>query len=243
MERNLNWDGCFNVRDLGGLATRDGRWTRWGALVRSETPDRLTERGWSALLEHGVRTVIDLRNSDERAGHFVRCELDQVHVPVDPLDDHEFWGYWSAASGTPLYYRPFLDRAPRVVAGVLAAVAGARPGGVLIHCAGGRDRTGLMVVLLLALVGVPAESIADDYEVSMARMPALYAAWGTPNLEPVIASVLAERGTSARELILSMLGSLDVEAYARDAGLSEDQLGALRARLVTDTPRWSGCGR
>ncbi|MBN2146516.1 MAG: tyrosine-protein phosphatase [Anaerolineales bacterium] len=48
-ERVLQWDGCINVRDLGGLRTGDGRTTRWGAVVRSDTPARLTAAGWSPL--------------------------------------------------------------------------------------------------------------------------------------------------------------------------------------------------
>ena len=65
MDRNLVWDGIFNARDLGGLRTDDGYRTRWSALVRSDGPDRLTEVGWTALYEHGIRTIIDLRNDDE----------------------------------------------------------------------------------------------------------------------------------------------------------------------------------
>ena len=59
--RRLTWDGCTNVRDLGGLRTRDGRVTRWGAVVRSDHPAKLTAAGWSALYAHGIRTIISLR--------------------------------------------------------------------------------------------------------------------------------------------------------------------------------------
>src|SRR5215216_3684747 len=59
--RILTWEGCFNVRDLGGLATSGGQHIRWGALVRSDIPTRLTEAGRLALVDHGVRTVVDLR--------------------------------------------------------------------------------------------------------------------------------------------------------------------------------------
>ena len=62
---SLNWDGCFNVRDLGGLPTVDGRCTRWGAVVRGDSLDCLSARGWHQLEAHGVRAVIDLRNEDE----------------------------------------------------------------------------------------------------------------------------------------------------------------------------------
>jgi protein-tyrosine phosphatase len=64
-DRHLQWDGCTNVRDLGGLCSRDGRAIRRGALVRADALDRLSAEGWAALEAHGVRTVIDLRNGDE----------------------------------------------------------------------------------------------------------------------------------------------------------------------------------
>jgi hypothetical protein len=59
-QRELDWDGCYNVRDLGGLPTAHGRTTRWGAPVRADAPSGLTEAGWRAVRDHGVTTVIDL---------------------------------------------------------------------------------------------------------------------------------------------------------------------------------------
>ena len=56
-ERVLAWEGCTNVRDLGGLRTCDGRMTRWRAVVRSDSPARLTPAGWSALYAYGIRTM------------------------------------------------------------------------------------------------------------------------------------------------------------------------------------------
>ncbi|MEU6641062.1 tyrosine-protein phosphatase [Saccharomonospora sp. NPDC046836] len=182
MERELDWDGCFNTRDLGGLRAADGRRTRWGALVRSDAPDRLSEQGWSALVEHGVRTLVDLRNPEERGTDAAPrpAEVHTCHVPLDPVDDPEFWEplQRTGVYGTPLYYQPLLDHRPDLVVRVLTTVARARPGGVLVHCSLGRDRAGLVTLLLLALAGVPGETIADDYEVSIARLPARYAALG-----------------------------------------------------------------
>ena len=63
--RRLGWPNCVNAPDLGGLPTIDGQMTRWGAVVRSDSLDRLTVAGWRALEEIGVRTVVDLRNDIE----------------------------------------------------------------------------------------------------------------------------------------------------------------------------------
>jgi hypothetical protein len=65
-ERHLDWDGCCNVRDLGGLRVAGGRMTRRGAVVRSDSPAGLTPAGWAGLWGHGIRTIVDLRNDEER---------------------------------------------------------------------------------------------------------------------------------------------------------------------------------
>src|SRR5688572_23930810 len=65
ISRILEWEGCFNVRDLGGLTAGSRHRVRWNALVRSDLPVRLTEKGRQALVDHGVRLIIDLRFDDE----------------------------------------------------------------------------------------------------------------------------------------------------------------------------------
>jgi protein-tyrosine phosphatase len=232
-DRHLDWDGCFNVRDLGGLRSADGRETRLGAVVRADAVDRLTAAGWAALQAHGVRTVIDLRNVDELEPDVVPrpAGLATVRLALDGIEDAEFWDHWKEQA-PPLYYGPFLGRFPGRVAGVMAAIARARPGGVLIHCVGGRDRTGLIAMLLLALVGVAPDDIAADHALSTDRLVALYAQSGQDDQGPMLEEFLAREGTTARELILSTLAALDVEDYLRAAGLGEYDMVALRERLL-----------
>jgi protein-tyrosine phosphatase len=232
-DRHLDWDGCFNVRDLGGLRAADGHETRWAAIVRADAVDRLTAKGWSALHAHGVRTVIDLRNDDElepdvapRPGGVIT-----LHLPLDGIEDAEFWDRWKQKA-PPMYYGPFLGRFPGRVAAVMTAIARARPGGVLIHCAGGRDRTGLIAMLLLALAGVAPADIADDHALSTDRLVAFYAQSGQDDQGPMLEEFLAREGTSARELIFSTLATLDVEAYLLAAGVAEEDLVAIRGRLL-----------
>lgn len=104
-----------------------------------------------------------------------------MQIPLDVSEDREFWSVWQSGPqfGTPLYYRPHLERFPERSAAVIAAVAHAGPGGVVVHCGGGgRDRAGQVSMRLLALAGVPAYVIAADYELSFERLPARYAARG-----------------------------------------------------------------
>jgi protein-tyrosine phosphatase len=66
-DRNLAWEGCYNVRDLGGHATEEGRETRFGSIIRSDSVRNLSEPGWEALADHGVTTIVDLRIRSELA--------------------------------------------------------------------------------------------------------------------------------------------------------------------------------
>lgn len=113
--------------------------------------------------------------------------------------------------GTPLYYGPFLERFPDRIEQVLDAIEQAPPGGVLFHCVGGRDRTGLVAIAALSVAGVAPELIADDY-VRGAKKAHTY--------DPVYDEFLAGRGTSARDLVVELAASLELDRPA------------LRARLV-----------
>jgi len=165
VERHLDWDGCFNVRDLGGLPAADGHLIRRGAIVRADSASRFTASVWSALESYGVRTVVDLRHPTEREPDAAPrpAHLTTVSVALEDETDPAFWQEWGHAYHTPLYYRWFLERYPERIAAVVAAIAETDPGGVLVHCVAGRDRTGLVTLVLLALVGVPSEVIAADY--------------------------------------------------------------------------------
>jgi protein-tyrosine phosphatase len=234
--RDLNWDGCFNVRDLGGIPIIGGGETRWGAVVRADCVDRLSAAGWAALEDHGVRTIVDLRNEDERGpdGSPRPAGIATRELPLDALDESDYWHDWlhGPEFATPLYYSSHLERFPERSARVLAAIAQAEPGGVLVHCVGGRDRTGQVCMLLLSLVGVATADIAADYALSSERLRSRYEALGEPDQGPELEEFLTARGTSAGDVIEATLASVDVEATLRRGGLTDSDLAALRGRLA-----------
>jgi protein-tyrosine phosphatase len=242
VQRHLVWANCANVRDLGGLQAADGAVTRRGAVVRADSLDRLTVDGWRALEAYGVRTIIDLRNDIERDAEPYTCGLAVVPVPIEDDMDREFVAEWRPFS-TPHYYAAALARWPERAAAAVRAVARAGAGGVVVHCGMGRDRTGLVSMLLLALVGVAPETIADDYALSAdGRLLDIDAMLSTPSrvnartrrqLEEDLATERRRREEmSDRDAILGTLASLDVAAYLRHAGLAERDLGAVRERLL-----------
>lgn len=233
--RNLDWDGCFNVRDLGGLATTDGRRTQWGALIRGDSLGCLSARGWERLEAHGVRTVIDLRNENEWGEDAAPRppSIETIRIPLDETGDREFWDDWEHGPqfATPLYYGPHLHRFPNKSAEVVAAIARAPAGGVVFHCAGGRDRAGQVAILVLALVGVTEEEIVADYLLSHERLPALYESRGEEDQTPLLQTFLRERGTSVATEIQRLLES-DLEGTLVQGGLQPRDVAALRARLL-----------
>lgn len=220
----LDWPGTRNARDLGGLPVAGGGRTRPGALVRSASLQDLTAAGWEAVVAHGIRTVVDLRDDDEIGPDAaVRpAEIATVQVPLDGSDDVEFWEEWRSGPqfGTPLYYGPHLARMPERSAAAVSAIARAQPGGVAFHCQGGRDRSGQVALLALTLAGVSAADTAADYALSTGP--------DTPELE----AFLEARGTSSSGVIQDLLAFIDVEATLRAGGLSETDLSALRDRVV-----------
>lgn len=223
-----------NVRDLGGLATGAGRSTRWGAVVCSDHPSKLTAAGWQALVDHGIRTIVTLTTAgvdppDVDYGLGPPADLAVVRIDIEDGIDPDFGaammetGLWA----TPFAFADALERWPERCVAVVQAVATAEPGGVLVHCSRGCDRTGLAALLMLDLVGVGSADIAADYAISAERLETIdpdHAAW--------LDAALAERDTTIDAVIAETLAAVDVEAALRGAGLTDADLTALRQRLI-----------
>ena len=157
--RVLAWDGCINVRDLGGLPTEDGSETRFGVIIRADSIRGLTPKGWEALTSFGVRRAIDLRADVEVAADPPgAAPIPVVRIPIVPWETTIGHDWPSMREGYLAVLEHFRDRFGRVVEELAAA-----EGPVVVHCMGGRDRTGLAVALVLRLAGVPPAAIAEDH--------------------------------------------------------------------------------
>jgi protein-tyrosine phosphatase len=245
--RDLVWDGCLNVRDLGGLPTADGGETRFGSIVRADSVRLLSDDGWRALVDHGVRTVIDLRGDHEREDDPpAELPVEVVHVPFMEANEQE-WDEIAEeldrANDTPDdvaatrdAYLIFLEHFRSNVAAAFAAVARAPEGAVVVHCVGGKDRTGLLSAFLLHVAGVPDEAIAADYALSEERLLTRHQAWFDAAETDEERERLRRIAQCPADAMTGVLAELErrhgsVEGYLRDIGVTAEELSRIRARL------------
>jgi protein-tyrosine phosphatase len=242
--RDLVWDGCLNVRDLGGLPTENGGRTRFGSVIRADSVGLLSPDGWQALLETGVTRIVDLRGQVEIDEDPPRgSDVEVVHVPVLDHFDEETWeeiralseAATSHAAATELVYLRFVEQCRPSFASAVEAVATA-PGPVVVHCYGGKDRTGLVAAILLRLAGVPAEVIAEDYALSALRLEPRHRRWIADAQDEAERARIERITATPGDAMRAVLDSLDrkyggVDRYLLDGGLAPDVLEAARSRL------------
>jgi protein-tyrosine phosphatase len=163
--RHMRLPGTRNLRDVGGYPAGAGRVTRWRTLLRTDALDRLPESSQAQLIELGIRQVIDLRWASELAQWpSVFANSAAVRYRNVPLFDNPPL----PAEVIPQIYRRMLDERGAELAMVVRALL--EPDGLpaIVGCAGGIDRTGVTLGLILSAVGVPAEIVAADYALSAA---------------------------------------------------------------------------
>jgi protein-tyrosine phosphatase len=173
--RRLVFDGCFNFRDLGGYPTGDGRRTRWRRLFRADGLSRLTENDMAALASLGIVTVIDLRTDNEAdtQGRFPDG-VDGVtyhHLPLtDSVPGEEETPDWDQAAFVSDRYLAMLSEGTATISSALRLLADPTRHPAVFHCSVGKDRTGVLSALVLGFLGVPDETIVEDYALSYEAM-------------------------------------------------------------------------
>ncbi len=176
--RTLAFEGCVNFRDLGGYRTVDGRTVAWRRLFRADGLNKLTEADRDQLVGLGLATVIDLRTVDE-AEQRGRFPVDQVPVRyvdlplTDVLPATAELPEWKEATYVASRYAAMVTEGGPALASAIEVLASSGSLPAVVHCSAGKDRTGVVSALVLAFLGVPDETIVDDYALSAASMERL----------------------------------------------------------------------
>jgi protein-tyrosine phosphatase len=243
VERHLVWPDLLNARDLGGLRSATGRQTAWRRVVRADNLNKLAPAGVAALVSYGIRTVIDLRDPRELEKYpnplagAPPADLRFVNVPLISATE------WQAVTDPARRAEGYVLTAKlshENIAMAFAAVADAEPGGVVVHCHAGKERTGIFAALLLALSDVPDATVADDWVASDAFLQPLYEEWLATETDPTIRAKRAEGFVTHAEHILDVLTYVrrthgSVDDYLLAGGLTADQLDRARRLLAVSS--------
>ena len=230
---------AYNVRHIGGYTTKSGALTS-DSLVRAGSLHRLTEAGMGALADTGVRTIVDLRSQVERERDVTpdveRFGITRVNAPVFEQDASPV-GLSGEFPGFAAVYPRMLESGTKAYRALFETVADTE-GGVLFHCAAGKDRTGVAAALLLSLADVDDATILADFEISETLLAPILNEW-LPKM--------AERGLTeerARAIMASkapdMAATLQhirtrygsAEGYLAEIGVAAPAVDAVRARVI-----------
>ncbi len=238
----LEVEGCFNVRDAGGWDTTGGPPMREGVLFRGDEPLRMTPAGRAIIDGLGLQAVIDLRSrihferspgfGDPSITHHVPV-IDRVIATADPRPVE-------TPADVAFLYDDMVDfRRANIVRAVELIADHTARGPVLVHCMAGKDRTGIVVALVQAAIGVPLESIVDEYARSDAPSRVRRAAMvanplpGDPSAvkaPPFIFTAPAEAMRLFAGQAIERHGSL--EAWPRALGVTAASVTQLRDHLL-----------
>jgi protein-tyrosine phosphatase len=238
--------GAFNFRDIGGLPTADGRRTRSGLLFRSDTLQALTEEDVARLVRSlGVLLVMDLRDAGEAIGEgrglLGDSPLCYVNIPLEAAPTgHAAPAEPAAGSATLDFYFNHLAPGSPVLPLALQILAVSLTRPAVVHCAAGKDRTGLVVALVLSIVGVRDEAIIADYMATAQNMPRInerFQSW--PRYREHMAAADPELYRVQEHTIRAFLAHLaqhhgGARNWATRRGVPDSLLDMLTARLLED---------
>lgn len=238
--RTLTFSATFNFRDVGGYAGHDGRTVRWRRLFRSDSLHRLTAADHEAFAALGVRTVVDLRRPHEVSRDGRVPEYDGLgYRHIHP--EHQDWDEipYEEALGVARYlanrYADLTEQGAAGIAGAVGVIADADAAPVVVHCVAGKDRTGVVCALTLSVLGVSDEDIAADYALSTAAGKR-FMAW-LRDQKVLKREIPQPYFSSPAEAMMLFLADLrarhgSAEGYLQAAGVSPDQIDALRRHLL-----------
>ena len=243
LERAITFELVFNVRDLGGLPTGDGRSIRSGVLFRGDGVHRLAGDDLERARALGLRTVVDLRTAGEieRSARFPVDEhpLDWHHLPImgRMWSDDELVATRGAVDFLCDRYVDMLDTGGASIAQIVELVGEGTP--LLFHCAAGKDRTGVVAAVLLGLAGVPRSEIVADYHATAGAMAA-FVDWLTiahPEAIDAMTSQPPEYLEAPMEAMEAFLDRVEdahgsMEGYVLGLGVDASTIESVRTAII-----------
>jgi len=210
-------------------------------VVRADNLNKLAPVGVAAMVAYGVRTVIDLRDPRELEkfpNPLVAAPPHGVVFTNVPLVSEANWEALKDPAWMTEGYALMARLSHDNIAKVVAAVSDARPGGVVVHCHAGKERTGVVAALLLSLAGVPDETVAEDWTETDEYLQPLYQQWLANETDPALRAKRLEGFVTRAEHIVDVLTYVrrthgSVEEYLLAGGLTADQLDHAKRRLLS----------
>jgi protein-tyrosine phosphatase len=243
LDRTIVFEQVFNVRDLGGLPTDDGRSIRSGQLFRADGVHRLDGDDLERARGMGLRTVVDLRTAAEieRSRPFPsdRYAVEWHHLPIleRMWSEDDLVATTGAIDFLRDRYLDMLRSGAASIAQIVELVADGTP--MLFHCAAGKDRTGVVAAILLGLAGVSHDEITTDYHATAGAMAA-FVDWLTvahPEAMDAMTSQPPEYLEAPPEAMAAFLDRVDarfgsIEGYVTGLGVAPATIDRLRGQLV-----------
>lgn len=239
----LNWvrlplEGAENCRELGGYNSQYGEQTKWHSFLRSNDMSKLTQEDISFLKEYGVKTVIDLRGEDELQTHKNLlanedfCEYHNIPLIAEQVTTMNF-SYENIFMGD--FYVQLLEK-NEAVKRIFDCIAAADEGCIIFHCAAGKDRTGILAMLLLGLAGVEKKDILSNYEVTYTNLESIQEL-AVLNKETKYKDIPKEVMYSKSEYIQSALDHIlnnygSVKQYLVNNGVGQEVIERVKGRLL-----------
>ena len=234
--RRLPLEGTQNTRDLGGYPCKNGGITRWGVFLRSDSPHGMTSQDVDHLLAYGVSNAIDLRTGEERQSSPSVLEnaesFSAFHVSMsDQMHATNFEGDLPGSMAG--LYISLLDESGKDIARIFTILAEAG-NGVLFHCAVGKDRTGVVAMLLLKLAGVDDADVIADYSITDIYMHEVFTAESLAlEKRDIPTFVLRSKPESMRRVLHHLNEKFQsAENYLLSIGITEKQIEAIRQKFV-----------
>lgn len=236
--QRLPLETTYNTRDLGGIPTKNGQMVTWKKLFRSDDVSQLSTTDKRFLEEYGVGVAIDLRSHREREEKNYSLEEDSFiktyHIPFtikENLVDQNALQIQKIAKEITLYdlYNTFIFEQQAIIKELFTIIYNSSDQGILFHCAAGKDRTGILTVLILGLLDVEASDIIANYETSYTFLSANQALIPPKGFEHLMESDKKNIATLLPE-IKKKYGT--IYDYLQACGLSEQMLLEIRARYT-----------